>query len=422
MLDDLLELTTTLVHPPHEPNISSITGAAMPPRSRHTKASSIASNSSAADVLNGIVAGSPGSKASSPAATATRRRRQSRGAASPPGSPVVLVPKPVARNEPLAIVEEKVAEPLKFATTVVLSFVLEAGLQTLASTVGVGDLAAISRRHDTWNEILGLLGWKIAKLGIYWVSDFDAYDVAALTLLLSTPSALLLGLFYKISPATLTSVTLSSIVANFVPNYFLRPISPSHTPNSAPKSAFRNRPILTDPYTTIATSLLATAIFAVLLEGAFATYLPTWLILHFVGLRTLEPAHLGPAGLPTLLLALIPAGYAVQEYLFAPSTAAASSTITVAPETTPAPAFDPATATFLDHIHFNAWGWYSSRQKELIRRTALLTTLISSETVLSTWGSVHGVEIEGAVLYAGVWATGALVTGGVLNWVGGPSD
>ncbi len=249
-----------------------------------------------------------------------------------------------------------------------------------------------------------------------------AYDVASLTLLLSTPPAILLGLFYQISPITLTSATLCSILANSLPAYFLRPLSPSHTPSSAPKSSLRNRPILTDPYTTIATSLLATAIFAVLLEASFATFLPIWLIENFRGLRTLEAAHLGPAGLPTLLLALLPAGYAVMEYLFAPSTAAASSTIVVAPETTPAPAFDPSTATFLDHIHFNAWGWYSARQKELIRRTLLLTGLIFTETVVATTFALKGVELQGGLGYAGVWATGALVTGGVLNWVGGPSD
>ncbi len=172
MLNDLLELTTTLVHSSHEPRISSITGPAMPPRSRHAKSSSVGSSSSTADV-NGILADSPGFKAPAPAGTATRRRRQSRGAAATPGSPVVLVPKPLVRNEPSIIAETRKFEPLKFATTVLLSFFLEAGLHTIASNVGVGDLAAVSRRHDSWTEVLPFLGWKIFKLGIYWGSDFD---------------------------------------------------------------------------------------------------------------------------------------------------------------------------------------------------------------------------------------------------------
>lgn len=247
-----------------------------------------------------------------------------------------------------------------------------------------------------------------------------AYDVASLSLLLSTPLTLLLGLFYQISPLTLTVTTLSSILANSLPYFFLRPISPSHTPNSAPKSSLRNRPILTDPYTTIATSLLATAIFAVLLEASFATFLPEWLVVHFEGLRTVESAHRGASGLPVLLGALTPAGVAVLEFLFAPSTAAPDATAS-AVTSSPAP-FNPSTATLWQHVHYNAWGWYSSRQKELIRRTALLAGLMFAETLLASWATVAGVELLGAVGYAGIWALGALVTGGVLDWVGGPSD
>ncbi|OCT53834.1 hypothetical protein CLCR_10227 [Cladophialophora carrionii] len=422
MLGDLVELATTLVHPSHEPSISNITGPTMAPRSRHNKSSSIASSTGAADAVNGILAGTPGSKPSSPAGTTTRRRRQSRSTTSPPGSPVVVVTKPVARGAQPVVIEEREFEPLKFVASVVLSAVLEAALQTAAATVGVGDLAAVSRRPGTWAEVLGLLGWKVVKLGIYWVSNFDAYDVASLSLLLHTPQAILLGLFYQISPITLASIAVSAIVANSLPYYFVRPLSLSHIPSYAPKSSLRNRPILTDPYTTLATSLLATAIFAVLLEASFATYLPTWLILHFVGLRTLEPAHLGPAGLPTLLLALLPAGYAMMEFLFAPSTAATSSTVVISPESAPVLAFDPSTATFWDHIHYNSWGWYSARQKELIRRTVVLAGLLLSETVLTTWGTVEGVEVQGALGYAGVWVIGALVTGAALDWVGGPSD
>ncbi|KIY01390.1 uncharacterized protein Z520_02942 [Fonsecaea multimorphosa CBS 102226] len=396
-----------------------------PPRSRHTKSSSVASSSSPADVAANGIATTPSSKSDS--ASVARKRRPSRStASSPAGSPVVVIPNPSPRTElqsntPKAgISQRKEFEPLKLAVILVLSTALESGLQTAASMVGVGDLAGVSRSPDTWVEVLGLLGWKIAKLGVYWVGDFDAYDVASLSLLLDTPPALLLGLFYEISPVTLTSTTLSSVIANSLPYYLLRPLSPSHHPNSAPKSSLRNRPILTDPYTTVATSLLAAAIFAVLLEASFATFLPTWLIVYFTGLRTLEPAHLGPAGLPTLLLALVPAGWACMEFLFAPSTAAAGvSTGTVAH---PSKVFDPSTATFWGHVYHNAWGWYSARQKELITRTGLLTGLMVAETVLTLWGTVAGVEITGALGYAGVWGLGCVVTGAVLDWVGGPSD
>lgn len=240
-----------------------------------------------------------------------------------------------------------------------------------------------------------------------------AYDVASLTLLLSTPTTLLLGLFYSIAPSTLLSTTLSSILSAATPYYFLRPLSPSHTPSTAPKSALRNRPILTDLYTTLFTSLLSSAIFAVLLEASFATFLPEFLISHFTGLRTIEAAHLGPSGLPTLLLALLPAGVAAQEYIFAPSTATPRAG---------AEDFDAVTASFAAHVYHNAWGWYSARQKELITRTTLLTALIVAQTVLHVGGTIHGVDLQGAAGYAGIWASGVVLVGVVLDWVGGPSD
>lgn len=238
-----------------------------------------------------------------------------------------------------------------------------------------------------------------------------------MSLLLHTPQSILLGLFYEISPVTLTATTLSSVLGNALPYYFLRPLSPSHKPGSAPKASLRNRPILTDPYTAIATSVLATTIFAVLLEASFATFLPEWLIVHFIGLRTLVPAHRGPSALPTLLLALLPAGVACMEFLFAPSTAAGN--VVLVP---PAVPFDPATASFTQHVYHNVWGWYTARQKVLIRRTTVLTALLVTESVVQVWGTITGVELLGALGYAGVWGLGVVVLGAVLDWVGTPSD
>lgn len=208
---------------------------------------------------------------------------------------------------------------------------------------------------------------------------------------------------------------MSSLVSLTVPYYLLRPLSPAHSPSSAPKSLLRNRSILTDPYTTIATSLLSAAIFAVLLEASFATVLPTWLVTHFRGLRTLEAAHLGPAGLPTLLLALLPAGVASQEFIFTPSTASPGPLVT-------AVEFDPVTATLASHIKYNTWGWYTTRQKTLISRTALLTVLVVVQTLVRVWGTIEGVEAEGALGYAGIWGVGTVLVGIALDWVGGPSD
>lgn len=181
----------------------------------------------------------------------------------------------------------------------------------------------------------------------------------------------------------------------------------------------RNRSILTDPYTTLATSLLGTAIFAVLLEFSFETFLPKFLIQHFTGLRTLETAHKGASGLPALFVALLPTGWAAMEFLFAPSTAATASA-----STAPAvePPFDTVRSGFWAHVYWNTWGWYTVRQKELIWRAIVLGALVVTETVVHCYNVMEGVTFVGAMGYAGVWGGGVALVGAALDWVGAPSD
>ncbi|KAL2426076.1 hypothetical protein ABEF95_010579 [Exophiala dermatitidis] len=396
----------------------------MPPRSRHTKSASIGSSvgdtSGADTTLNGAMLppATPGSSTSSPLTArkplisqqTTLPQQQQQDAQKP----VVEIPSP-SELLPSKKTTRKAAEAGKFTLTLVLSALLEGVFHTATAYVIPGDLALVSRRPDT-AAVVGLLGWKIVKLALYWVRNFDAYDVASIELLLYTPQSILLGLFYQISPLTLAATTASHVLGNGIPYYFLRPLSPGHKPGSAPKGSLRNRPILTDPFTAIAISVLATSVFAVLLQTSFATFLPEWLVVHFVGLVTMEPAHRGPSGFPTLLLTLLPAGVALMEFLFAPSTAAGNVPVP------PSEVFDPATASFLQHVSYNAWGWYTARQKALIARTTLLAVLIVTESVVQLVGGVAGVEVPGAVGYAGVWGLGVVILGAVLNWVGGPSD
>lgn len=180
MLDDLLALTTTLIHSDREqtPGDGGTSDSAtddMPPRSRHSKSASVASSSDAtaaakgADSVNGGML--PPASASDRATTTTRKRRASRSTTSPPTSPVVVIPatrKPESHPAP-----QRQRHYAKLVGTVILSVLLETGLQTAGSMVGPGDFAAISKTADAWPEILGLLAWKILKLGMYWTAGFD---------------------------------------------------------------------------------------------------------------------------------------------------------------------------------------------------------------------------------------------------------
>ena len=223
---------------------------------------------------------------------------------------------------------------------------------------------------------------------------------------------ILLSSFFLINPSTLIFPTLASIVSTTVPFMLLRPLSPANTASTAPRGLVRNRSIITDPWTTISCSLLATAIFATLLEFSFATFLPIWLINHFDHIRDLTAAHLGASGLPLLLVSLLPAGFAAMQFIFVISTAAPA---------TPQYVFDTTESGFVDHVYHNAWGWYTNRQKELISRTILLATMTVAETVIQVWGTIEGVEQSGAVGYAAIWGMGVLLVAAVFDWVGAPS-
>jgi len=243
-----------------------------------------------------------------------------------------------------------------------------------------------------------------------------AFDALALSLLTLTPQLILLYTFFAIRPSSLLLNLLSTALSTAVPFALLRPISAFHHPRTAAAGSLRNRSVLTDLYTTLSTSVLASAVFAVILEASFATFLPTFLITYFDLIRDLRPAHLGAAGLPTLLLSLLPAGYAAHEFLFAGPTGALPRMTPARPYT-----FDPVSAGFRAHLYHNAWGWYSERQKVLIIRTVFLGLLVIGETIIQTWGTVKGVRIEGAIGYAALWAAGMGLVGAVFEWVGGAS-
>lgn len=48
--------------------------------------------------------------------------------------------------------------------------------------------------------------------------------------------------------------------------------------------------------------------------------------------------------------------------------------------------------------------------------------LLVLETTITIWGTIEGVEVIGALVYAGVWLGGVIVSGVFLDWCGGPSD
>ncbi|KAI9795185.1 MAG: hypothetical protein M1816_000207 [Peltula sp. TS41687] len=303
----------------------------------------------------------------------------------------------------------KIPGPLRFPTLVTLSLVLSSALYSIAARyLFIGDLGSVSRRLTEWWEVGGLVGWKAVELGIGWWSDYDGVDLASLTLLSHLPPLYLLHKFYDIHPTTVMISLAIDMITNYLPFRLLRPLLPAHEPTSHAVSV-PNRRILTDLPVTILTSLLAAAIYGVVLYSSYASWLSVHLVSYFDGLKDISAAH-SPA-FPFLVLSLIPVGYAAREFLFTPFTGSTSD-----PRDALAPAFDPATATLGETLRYNLWG-YSKRSKSIITRTVTLMLVTGLNTWLHTFVTIEGAENYGALGWSAIWVVSSAITGLAFWWV-----
>ena len=195
-----------------------------------------------------------------------------------------------------------------------------------------------------------------------------------------------------------------------LPVHLLRPLSATHALAHSPKNAVANRLILADPVTQAATSFAAAGVYACVLLLAYRSALPVSLAVHFAGLRTLEPAHDAPFF--ALLLWLLPLGFAARTFLFVPATGAKPDEADARRRH-----FRPATASLRETLAWNFWGW-SRRERELIKRTAVLAATTALYVGSRTLATVQGADLQGAVSWASVWSAAAAATGAVFWWVG----
>jgi hypothetical protein len=199
------------------------------------------------------------------------------------------------------------------------------------------------------------------------------------------------------------------MLCTYIPFRLFRPLLPTHTAE-APKGAVSNRSIINDWEVSVYNSLLAAGIYGLVVYGSFVTWLPVHLVTRFNGIRDISAAH--EASLPILMASFIPIGIAAKSFLFTPATGAARNLNDIK-----AVAFNPETATLWDTIWYNVWG-YSKRTRIMIKRTATLATFCFLNTWLQVAATVEGAEVLGAIGWASVWATAAILTGTVFWWVG----
>lgn len=209
---------------------------------------------------------------------------------------------------------------------------------------------------------------------------------------------------------TVLSSLLIDCLTTYIPFRLLRPLSPAHAVSaSSPAVQIPNSEIVTDYSIQTTTTLLGASIYSLVLYSASASRLPVYLATYFADIPSVAAAH---SATPVSLLPLtLLFGLAAKSFIFTP--AAAVTTTTSA-----GPAFDPVAATLSETFWYNIWGAYSPRVKVIIQRTATLVLVCSVNTFVQSYVTIEGVEAEGAVIYSGIWAAAAGITGLALGLVG----
>jgi len=245
-----------------------------------------------------------------------------------------------------------------------------------------------------------LLAWRGGELACGWFGQYDSYDLMSLVILAHSPPIYLLNSFYNVSSTTAITSLVVDALATYIPFRLLRPVSTAHKisielQDAGPKPS---EAILADYYIKAFTTILGAVIYSTTLYASYATFLPTTLVTYFNDIPTIASAH-NETPITLLPMSLI-LGLAAHSFLFTPAVVLSSKPV----------AFDPKTATLVETICYNLWGW-SERTKMVLKRTAVVAGVVGVNGWLQTWATIDGVEATGAMIYASVWATGSLITG-----------
>jgi len=301
--------------------------------------------------------------------------------------------------------------PVRFAVAVVLSFALSSLGRSFVDRCTQNEVASITREAGSRSELFAPAAWRLFTLALGWLGDYDGYDLVALALLAHGPATLLVSVFYGIRALTAGAYLGVDVVSAFLPFLLLRRLSGAHS--AAP--GLPNRDIIVDRGIQALTSAQSALVYSVVLFLASRFLLPNTLVVYFEGIPTIQPAadaaFLGLGSPTTQLLSLL-FGLAARTFIFTPLVATPRTS-----EDQKNAEFDPVHATLGQTVAWNLWG-YTTRTKVSLIRTAVAMLFTAVGTYLDTALAIKGVEPYGAVVYAGVWVTAALVTGLSLRYVG----
>lgn len=213
-------------------------------------------------------------------------------------------------------------------------------------------------------------------------------------------------------PTTVLASYAITILSTVFPFALLRRTTSVHDLSHASSDAVANRAILQDRLTTLYTTLTATSIFSVLLYASYASWLPAQLVVHFESIPDISAAHAGPAGLPMLFITLLPAGWAIRDFLFVSS--AGRSTGAADEES------EDVTREgeyLISAVYRKTWGRLPTKTQILISRTFILALSVLLNTIVQVAGTIRSVSVAGAFGWGAVWAVATLVVGSMFGWI-----
>ncbi|KAG5301472.1 hypothetical protein I7I48_01491 [Histoplasma ohiense] len=338
----------------------------------------------------------------------------------------------------------------RYSSLVICSLALSTGLFSLSSQITQGDLAWTSRQYDSWWGIGGLLAWRTAELTVAWLSGYDARDAASFIYLTHLPTYVLLYSFYGIRPTTLMTVAFITLLSTAIPFFVFRGPSRIHqmhpfmgfqccdghttlTVISSTKTTkddikLRHPTILADCPTTVYTTLVASGIYTLILYSSVVTWLPTYLVTYYDGLPDIRIAHAGAKSFISLLATLLPAGYALRDFLFVSSVGAErldeqriedSAVSFTGPGKEAREQGDeaPSGELLVMSVYRKYWLELPAKTRSLLSRTIELAVMIMFNTVVQVVGTINGAEVEGAVGWGSIWTLATCVTGVMFGWV-----
>lgn len=148
---------------------------------------------------------------------------------------------------------------------------------------------------------------------------FSGIDVAALTMLSHAPFHYFLYSFYAIRPTTSAVCVAIDVISAAAPFYLLKVSSSIHSIVTAHGVAV-NRSVINDLQTQVTIILLASCIYGLMVLSSYGSWLPTYIMMHFDGVRDISKLY--NSYFPFLAASFVPLGFAAKIFLFTPATAA----------------------------------------------------------------------------------------------------